>query len=318
MENILLDGSQKLSDMHMRRLGVTLCSTLSSLPLNLLSTLESGKFDGKEDCDKNLDLLFGKPGLQLIHFCQQLISSDTSFCDALRACEKSALRSILIEPPHPELYHLKMQNEDPRQDAIQRIASVLASHGIDCFSFRSSFEGSPIAHISASVSLPGASIFPSMGMDLSSKSSDLVQDHRINLFSKYDGEWVSTGCYLVPNTNMSMTVLEGDCSHWKVRVGCHSDVLWHLSEWRRWPSISQTFPFNQQSERLEITYPWGGIVYLQHSSTEEGKVGQICLLFFCSGTDFIHFPALCLMLVQSIHQMTHLSRSASRLLTFTF
>ena len=45
-----------------------------------------------------------------------------------------------------------------------------------------------------------------------------------------------------------------------VRVGCHTDTLWHLASWQRFPEVSRVFPLSEAVTRLAS--PFGGLVYV--------------------------------------------------------
>ncbi len=70
--------------------------------------------------------------------------------------------------------------------------------------------------------------------------------------------WRSTGLYLAPGELLEVEVEEG--SGWRLRVGCHSDGLWGLGQWNRWPSATIEVPLAAGGNR--IASPWGGAVYL--------------------------------------------------------
>jgi hypothetical protein len=46
-----------------------------------------------------------------------------------------------------------------------------------------------------------------------------------------------------------------------IRIGCHSDALWHLDEWKRPPEISRRDPITQA--QATAANPFGGLVYLE-------------------------------------------------------
>jgi hypothetical protein len=72
--------------------------------------------------------------------------------------------------------------------------------------------------------------------------------------------WQSTGLYLAPGEALQVEVTEGSSlAGWSIRVGCHTDQLWHKDVWQRWPEISASWPL-----RNGATYasPYGGAVYV--------------------------------------------------------
>ena len=48
---------------------------------------------------------------------------------------------------------------------------------------------------------------------------------------------------------------------WSVRIGCHTDTLWHMKEWLRWPQISKGF--NLGTGVTSLASPYGGLLYLE-------------------------------------------------------
>jgi len=46
----------------------------------------------------------------------------------------------------------------------------------------------------------------------------------------------------------------------KVRIGCHTDQLWHLKEWKRAPQIAVSVPVTTQT--LKVTSAFGGLIYI--------------------------------------------------------
>eukprot|EP00055_Hartaetosiga_balthica_P005049 m.14186 g.14186 ORF g.14186 m.14186 type:complete len:811 (-) comp4271_c0_seq1:243-2675(-) len=128
----------------------------------------------------------------------------------------------------------------------------------------------------------GAVVFPGMKRDIST-----IQMHQIcvvNASSKLE-EWVSTGLYVVPGAEMHIKIKEGVEANWKIRVGCHKDLLWSSKQWNRWPDITKSYAINESM----ICNPWGGPLYLEHTHgtqheeklvvevTNVGKMGQFVL-----------------------------------------
>lgn len=80
--------------------------------------------------------------------------------------------------------------------------------------------------------------------------------------------WHSTGLYVPPGEIVTLTVTPSDEDAKRalargrvaVRVGCHTDQLWHLRDWQRVPSISTRIPLAQGANR--IASPFGGTLYI--------------------------------------------------------
>lgn len=80
--------------------------------------------------------------------------------------------------------------------------------------------------------------------------------------------WHSTGLYVPPGEIVTLTVTPSDEDAKRalargrvaVRVGCHTDQLWHLRDWQRVPSISTRIPLVEGANR--IASPFGGTLYI--------------------------------------------------------
>ncbi len=74
--------------------------------------------------------------------------------------------------------------------------------------------------------------------------------------------WASTGLYAAPGERIAVTVpaaLAG--AKLRVRIGAHSDHLWHLDAWKRCPDITRAFPV--AAERTAAANAFGGLVYIE-------------------------------------------------------
>ncbi|MBM4155289.1 MAG: hypothetical protein FJ221_09720 [Lentisphaerae bacterium] len=74
--------------------------------------------------------------------------------------------------------------------------------------------------------------------------------------------WASTGLYAAPGERLAVTVpaaLAG--AKLRVRIGAHSDRLWHLDSWKRCPDITRTFPVT--AERTAAANAFGGLLYVE-------------------------------------------------------
>lgn len=71
--------------------------------------------------------------------------------------------------------------------------------------------------------------------------------------------WQSTGLYAAPGQDLVI-----DCKNFKgcaVRIGCHSDELWHKDKWRRHPEISRRFELT--AARQTVGHSFGGLIYIE-------------------------------------------------------
>jgi len=75
-------------------------------------------------------------------------------------------------------------------------------------------------------------------------------------------EWHSTGMYAAPGEVVLVTVPDFAAkSELGVRIGAHTDTLWDLEKWPRFPSISTYKPIRQ--EFTQIASPFGGLIYIE-------------------------------------------------------
>lgn len=74
--------------------------------------------------------------------------------------------------------------------------------------------------------------------------------------------WLSLGLYAPPGEVVTFEAL-GDAPPPKaaVRMGAHTDGLWELSNWSRWPAVSRRYPWS--SRLLSIASPHGGLLYVE-------------------------------------------------------
>ncbi len=74
-------------------------------------------------------------------------------------------------------------------------------------------------------------------------------------------DWHSTGLYAAPGEVLTIRVpKEAAGKGLAVRIGAHSDALWHLPTWRRCPEICRTFPIDKPE--VKVANAFGGLVYI--------------------------------------------------------
>jgi hypothetical protein len=49
----------------------------------------------------------------------------------------------------------------------------------------------------------------------------------------------------------------------QVRIGAHSDTIWHLDRWERHPDISRVWPITAGSKSFRIASSFGGLIYIE-------------------------------------------------------
>ncbi|MFO0799969.1 MAG: M60 family metallopeptidase [Gemmataceae bacterium] len=73
--------------------------------------------------------------------------------------------------------------------------------------------------------------------------------------------WHSTGVYAAPGEVVRVTVPAAAAGQGLgVRIGAHTDELWHLDRWQRAPQVSRWVPLASKS--TAVANPFGGLVYV--------------------------------------------------------
>ncbi len=103
---------------------------------------------------------------------------------------------------------------------------------------------------------PSAAAFPgAVPADSARESVSVTIDPRVP-------NWHSTGCYAAPGEVVTVRVPAALASAgWRVRIGAHTDRLWHLDSWKRFPEISRSFPLT--AAETTAANPFGGLIYLE-------------------------------------------------------
>ena len=74
-------------------------------------------------------------------------------------------------------------------------------------------------------------------------------------------QWHSTGLYAAPGELIRVTVpAEAVDKGFSVRIGCHTDSIWHLEKWQRVPEISRREPL--KTAQTAAANPFGGLIYI--------------------------------------------------------
>ena len=74
-------------------------------------------------------------------------------------------------------------------------------------------------------------------------------------------QWHSTGLYAAPGELIRVTLPpEAVDKGFGVRIGCHTDSLWHLDKWQRAPEISRREPL--KLAQTTAANPFGGLIYI--------------------------------------------------------
>ncbi|MBI4878543.1 MAG: hypothetical protein HY812_02645 [Planctomycetes bacterium] len=80
--------------------------------------------------------------------------------------------------------------------------------------------------------------------------------------------WQGVGLYLAAGDTLEIRAdaVEG----WSVRVGCHTDLLWHHEEWQRWPDVSHSVSLAAGLTR--VATPFGGTIYFEADRAERAPL----------------------------------------------
>lgn len=118
--------------------------------------------------------------------------------------------------------------------------------------------------------LPAAKTFPGV---VSTDSPRVTKSVEINpnkpgwdntgIYSQPDKpHWHSTGLYAAPGEVITVSVPEGVANQsLRVRIGSHTDTLWQLQKWERYPEISASWPIT--SAKTVAASAFGGLVYIE-------------------------------------------------------
>jgi len=101
---------------------------------------------------------------------------------------------------------------------------------------------------------PAAKVFPGSPGESAQAQAKTIE---IDLARK---RWHSTGLYAVAGKPVRVHTDRPDAGL-RLRIGAHSDTLWHLDDWKRAPEISLSIPVTKTD--AEVTSAFGGLVYVE-------------------------------------------------------
>ena len=100
---------------------------------------------------------------------------------------------------------------------------------------------------------PAGAIFPGdVPPNAKPRSKSVAVDTRVP-------QWHSTGLYAAPGVPVIVN-LPANLNGYSVRIGSHTDTLYHLDSWKRAPDISRSFALKAGENK--IVNPFGGLVYV--------------------------------------------------------
>lgn len=81
--------------------------------------------------------------------------------------------------------------------------------------------------------------------------------------------WQGTGLYAAPGEVIRVTPVDGDAAGITLRIGAHTDQLWHLARWDRAPEIVRLF--SMKGDGTSAASAFGGLIYLEALPAGEGS-----------------------------------------------
>jgi len=173
---------------------------------------------------------------------RSLPADDTILMNRLHDLAASVGDSAVPGPKHPV----------PESDGLARLAITIETQRLQRL---------PAAEVRAH---PSAGFFPgSVPADAERVSQSIELDLSV------DG-WHSTGLYAAPGQVVTVSVPAASAKQrLGVRIGCHSDKLWHLDKWKRMPEISFEFPL--KGGENQVASAFGGLVYVTVPNNQQGQ-----------------------------------------------
>ncbi|MEN9575136.1 MAG: hypothetical protein RL514_2991 [Verrucomicrobiota bacterium] len=90
----------------------------------------------------------------------------------------------------------------------------------------------------------------------------------VNVNPKIPG-WHSTGLYAAPGEVVTVRVPASSANAgWKIRIGAHSDRLWHLDSWKRFPDVSRSYAV--KAAETQVASAFGGLLFVETPKASEG------------------------------------------------
>lgn len=81
--------------------------------------------------------------------------------------------------------------------------------------------------------------------------------------------WHSTGLYAAPGEVVTVRVPASSANAgWKIRIGAHSDRLWHLDSWKRFPDVSRSYAV--KTAETQVASAFGGLLFVEAPKAADG------------------------------------------------
>jgi hypothetical protein len=92
--------------------------------------------------------------------------------------------------------------------------------------------------------------------------------------------WESTGLYVPAGEVVTLRLVKADDSAaarkagLRVRIGAHSDELWHHASWKRVPDVQREFAWGDGTQ-LEVASAFGGLLYVECGALAQGTIALV-------------------------------------------
>ena len=87
--------------------------------------------------------------------------------------------------------------------------------------------------------------------------------------------WQSTGLYAIAGRPITVEFDSAEAiGQVFIQIGCHTDGLWHLDEWKRVPEVVKRITV--QTQRVTVASPFGGLIYLGTSRPRSSPGQMAC------------------------------------------
>ncbi len=108
------------------------------------------------------------------------------------------------------------------------------------------------------------------------KDAPRLKNQKITINPKVP-DWQSTGFYAPPGQMVTIEFPADMDSNllkkYKIRIGAHTDELWHQDQWNRFPAITIAKPIN--NNKTTLANPFGGPVYVVVPYNQQGNAFEV-------------------------------------------
>jgi hypothetical protein len=219
-----------------------------------------GGRDKKYEIQTIPEEMFAEPAMELIRqqagkvnakaeaaLSARLSQASVTLLNALRVAQRSDefVRPVVAKLRASHADELVPTQSKPLRNALARL--IMAADLAE-------MENRPAADRPAS---PAAAAFPG------SVPVDAARIERTIAVVCRQSQWISTGLYAVPSEAITVEFESGRDvvpPQLQIRIGAHTDGLWHHAEWRRAPDISVAY--NLVNDGKVMASAFGGLIYI--------------------------------------------------------